>query len=102
MTCTYMYIYTHCIYKYTYTREHECMNVKIHRHNNEQKKYLRDGKTANILKNQGERRQNTERSDTQSMLDAKILMHPDSDQCVQPQARFSDSRPQSQKEFRFL
>ena len=45
-----------------------------------------------------------DRSDTQysSMLDARILMHPDSDKCVQPQARFSDSRLQSQKECRFL
>jgi len=29
------------------------------------------------------------------MLDAKIVMHPNSDECVQLQARFSDSRPQS-------
>ena len=43
----------------------------------------------------------TERSDTQySMLDANILMQPNSDECVSPQACFC--KPQSQKEFRFL
>ena len=61
----------------------------------------RNGKTAIILKNQGKRQQKAQREATHSMLDVNV-MYPGSDKFVEFQARFSDSRSQSQKEFCFL